>query len=271
MKKLLLPLILSLYLSPKGQAFTFFLEGSKRHFNQQAVNDLDTYSLKSGFSYSADGFGIWGEIERFQPENYEVAHNGELAGIKNLGPINLLLGLGYSEDFRFKPSHLYLAEIQIPTSHGVTPFFAVSKEDYQAPVVNNFVYYKAGMVKRLGSDTSLLMQYQYIDNENENRTINKIGSQLAATFSYNKLNHLTQLGAQFSCTGRSLDCNKNSGRDEYFESNFLHRWWNDSAAKKWGLRGQVTYVYQKSFIIRETKSEIGRSSWIFRFGPQFEF
>ena len=271
MKNFALIFLLFCLIPSKSRATTFFTEGARRQFNQQAYNDLDMSSIRAGILHNGDGFGIWGEVERFFPDNYNTATNSEISALKNLGPFNLLLGFGHSDDFHFKPSHLYLAEIQVPTSIGLTPYFGASKEDYEAPIVNKFVYYKVGAVKTLSDGFSLLFQYQFIDNQNTNRTINKIGSQLASSLTYSNLNQLMQIGAQFSCTGNSASCDKSKSRDEYFESNFIYRWWVDSQIKTFGLRGQVTYVYQKSFFIRETSSEIGRSSWTFRLGPQFEF
>lgn len=271
MKYFTLYYFILLFFAVKANAITFFTEGSRRQFNQQTINDLDMSSAKMGFINNGNGYGIWGEVERFLPDNYDPATNFELSALKTISFFNLTAAYGYSTDFHFKPSHLYLVEIQIPTSFGFTPYLGVSKEDYAASIVNNFVFYKIGAVTNFATGFSLLLQYQYIDNENQDRTINKVGSQIATSVTYTKLNHLVQIGSQFSCTGNSVTCDKSASRDEYLESNFIYRWWYNPNVKSWGLRGQITYVYQKSFIIREASSEIGRSSWTFRLGPQFEF
>ncbi len=261
--------LLALLNAPLAQAAVVFTEGAQRLYSQQAGNDLDYFSLKAGGVVSGDGWGAWGEAERFFPENYDDATNFEIAALKTLGPITLTGAYGQSDDFRFKPSHMYLIEMQVPFYEiGLVPYFGHSREEYDAVLQNVFKYYKVGAVKSFGTGHSFLVQYQYIDNENENRTIDKVGSQVAATWSYAADGSMTQLGAQFSCTGAKVSCDRNATRDEYFEGNLTWRWMSEDT---WGLRAQVTYVYQKSFIIRETSSEIGRSSWILRIGPQFTF
>ncbi len=252
-----------------SHAAVVFTEGAQRLYSQQAANDLDYFSLKGGGVVSGDGWGAWGEAERFFPENYGDATNFEIAALKSMGPVVLTGAYGDSSDFRFKPSMMYLVEIQIPFHDiGFVPFIGHSREEYDAALQNVFTYYKVGAVFNFGTGWSFLAQYQYIDNENENRSIDKVGSQVAANLGYAAEGSLTQLGLQMSCTGPKVNCDRNASRDEYVEGNLIWRWMSEDT---WGLRAQVTYVYQKSFIIRDTNSEIGRSSWILRLGPQFSF
>lgn len=272
MLKKLIPLcsLFTMALIPsKLWASEVFTEGAQRVYGQQSKTDLDYRSMKVGGSHSGTGWGMWGELERFYPENYKQSYGLEVAGIKSLGPINLQGAYGTSDDYRFKASRLYLLEVQLPLyGIGLTPFIGHSREEYFASTTNSFRYYKMGAVKNLGGGFSLLAQYQYIDNKNKALDISKIGSQIAATLNYNTDGYALTLGGQFSCIGRNTFCNQKNSRDEYFEGNLGWKW---KGSDTFGFRSQLSYIYQKSFIIQDKSSEIGRSSWVLRLGPQFSF